>query len=55
MVTGWTSLIITIIFFGGVQLIFVGILGEYICRILEEVRARPLYLIKEKIGFDPKT
>lgn len=55
MVTGWTSLIITIIFFGGVQLIFVGILGEYVCRILEEVRARPLYLIKEKIGFDSKT
>jgi polyisoprenyl-phosphate glycosyltransferase len=50
-VLGWASLIITVVFFGGVQLIFIGILGEYICRIFDEVKNRPLYLVKEKIGF----
>ena len=50
--TGWTSLMIVITFFGGVQLVFIGILGEYICRIFDEVKNRPLYLVSEKKGFD---
>ena len=50
--TGWTSLMITVTFFGGVQLVFIGILGEYICRIFDEVKNRPLYLVKDRIGFD---
>ena len=51
---GWTSLMIVVTFLGGVQLIFIGVLGEYICRIYEEVKNRPLYLIREKIGFETK-
>lgn len=52
-VLGWASLIVTMVFFGGVQLVFIGILGEYICRIFDEVKGRPIYLVKDKIGFDP--
>lgn len=48
---GWTSIIIIFSFFSGVQFIILGIYGEYIGRIYEEVKARPLYIIKKKIGF----
>jgi len=51
-VLGWASLIVTVVFFGGIQLVFIGILGEYICRIFDEVRGRPHYLVKDKVGFD---
>ncbi len=49
-ISGFTTTIIIILFLGGVQLISVGILGEYIGRIYEEVKQRPVYIIKEKIG-----
>lgn len=45
---GWASIIFIVTFLGGVQLAFVGILGEYIARIFEEVKGRPLYLFKQK-------
>lgn len=48
---GWTSIILIIFFMGGVQLIVMGMLGEYIGRIYKEVQHRPLYIVKEKIGF----
>lgn len=49
-VPGWASLSVLILFFGGVQLITLGILGEYIGRIFEEVKQRPLYLVREELG-----
>ena len=46
-ITGWTSLILSVLFFGGVQLITIGIIGEYIARINNDVRNRPLYILEE--------
>ena len=50
-VTGWTLLFIAILFLGGVQLLFLGVMGEYLGRIYGEVKRRPLYLVKERLGF----
>ncbi len=47
-ITGWTSLIISSMLIGGIQLIAIGIIGEYISRINTTVRKRPLYFIQEK-------
>lgn len=48
---GWTSLILSIFFIGGVQMIILGIMGEYIGRIYTETKNRPLYIIRKKINF----
>ena len=50
-VSGWAALFIAIMFLGGVQLVLVGILGEYVGRIYGEVKRRPLYLVRERLGF----
>lgn len=50
-IQGWTSTIATIIFFGGIQLISLGIIGQYIGKIYREIKKRPLYIIAEKHGF----
>lgn len=50
-ISGWASTLITIIFFGGVQLFMVGILGEYIGSIFDEVKNRPEYIIDNMINF----
>jgi glycosyltransferase involved in cell wall biosynthesis len=52
-VPGFASLMVSITFFGGVQLLSLGILGEYIGRIFAEVKRRPLYLIEERVGLTP--
>jgi glycosyltransferase involved in cell wall biosynthesis len=49
---GNPTIVILILFLGGVQLISIGILGEYIGRIYEEVRARPRFIVQESFGFD---
>jgi len=54
-VPGWTSLIVITLFLGGVQLICLGVIGEYIGRIYEEVKDRPLFLTQERLGFDSKS
>jgi dolichol-phosphate mannosyltransferase len=51
-IRGWPSLLLTVVFFGGVQLFTIGILGEYIAKIYTEVKKRPLYIIRKKLGFE---
>ena len=48
--TGWTSIMITIIFFGGIQLLTVGVLGQYIGILFDEVKDRPEYIIDEIVN-----
>ena len=47
---GWASLLCTVLIIGGVQLVFIGVLGEYLARVLEQVKSRPLYLLKQRPG-----
>jgi len=49
-VSGWTTIIVLLSFFVGIQLIGLGILGEYIARIFEEVKSRPLYVVRRSLG-----
>jgi polyisoprenyl-phosphate glycosyltransferase len=46
-ITGWTSLIVSSMFIGGVQLISIGVIGEYISRINKNVQNRPLYIVEQ--------
>lgn len=47
---GWTTIVVTLLFFFGVQMISLGIMGEYIARIHEEVKGRPLYIVRQALG-----
>jgi polyisoprenyl-phosphate glycosyltransferase len=49
---GFPTLVVSIMFFAGVQLISLGVIGEYLGRIYEEVKARPLYVVSEELGLD---
>jgi glycosyltransferase involved in cell wall biosynthesis len=51
-IPGWASTVLPIYLFGGIQLLVLGIIGEYIGRMYMEVKKRPLYLIREKLNFD---
>lgn len=53
-VPGWTSLMVALTFFSGVQLLSLGIIGQYIARIYDESKNRPLYVVKDKINFEEK-
>jgi glycosyltransferase involved in cell wall biosynthesis len=52
-VSGWTTLAVGMFFLGGIQLLSIGVVAEYIGRIFNEVKHRPHYVIEEKIGFHP--
>lgn len=49
-VSGWTTIVVTLLFFFGLQMIFLGIIGEYLARVYEEVKGRPLFLVKREAG-----
>jgi polyisoprenyl-phosphate glycosyltransferase len=55
VISGWASVTVSVLFLGGVQLITLGVVGEYIGRVYDEVRQRPLYLISDVRGFDAPT
>lgn len=50
---GWAMQSIVTLFLGGVQLVVIGVLGEYLGRIFQEVKRRPLYVVRERLGFPP--
>lgn len=50
---GWTSLMVAMLFLGGVQLLSIGIIGQYIARIYDEVKRRPNYFIRRMQGVEP--
>ena len=52
-IPGWASLTVAVAFLGGIQLMMLGVMGEYVGRIYEEVKRRPLYLVSEVHGFEP--
>ncbi len=49
---GYPTIVVAIMFFGGIQLLSIGILGEYIARIFTEVKQRPYYILEQKHGFE---
>ena len=49
---GWATLVLLILFFGGVQCLFLGIMGEYLGRVFNEVKNRPLWVIRETDGYN---
>jgi dolichol-phosphate mannosyltransferase len=51
-VSGWTLLFIAVLFMGGVQLLVLGVLGEYIGRTYEQSKQRPLYIVRATQGFE---
>ncbi len=51
-IAGWGSVFTAVLFVGGVQLICLGVLGEYIGRIYEEIKNRPLYIVDEEVNFN---
>ena len=49
-VSGWTTIVVSLMLFSGIQLVSLGVVGEYVGRIFEEVKARPLYVVQRELG-----
>lgn len=54
-VPGYASIVVILLFFSGMNMIGLGMLGEYLGRVFIEVKRRPLYLVRDAVGFDPPT
>ncbi|NQY91814.1 MAG: hypothetical protein HRT46_09165, partial [Deltaproteobacteria bacterium] len=54
-VSGWVSTVVIVLFIGGVQLLSLGIIGEYVGRIFDEVKMRPRYVVKDLLGLEGDT
>jgi dolichol-phosphate mannosyltransferase len=54
-VPGWTSIAVSVLFIGGIQLLSIGVVGQYVGRIYDEVKQRPSFIIKRSIGLDDGT
>lgn len=54
VVEGWSSMMVVFLIVSGVQLLTVGLLGEYLWRNLDETRRRPIFIVEERVGFDKK-
>jgi glycosyltransferase involved in cell wall biosynthesis len=52
-VPGWAAIFVAVLFVGGVQLLSLGAIGEYVGRIYGEAKGRPLYIVAERLGFSP--
>jgi polyisoprenyl-phosphate glycosyltransferase len=52
-IQGFATLAASVLFFSGVQLLFIGVLGEYLGRVYDEVKARPAYLVRQLVDFSP--
>jgi len=53
-VEGWTSIVVLVMILGGLQLFVLGMLGEYLWRVCDEVRGRPLFLVQDVTGAFPR-
>ena len=51
-VSGWTMIMVVMLFLGGVQMLSLGVIGSYVGRIYDEVRQRPLYIVRKVIRHD---
>lgn len=49
-VSGWTTIVVSLMLFFGVQMISLGVIGEYVARVFEEVKGRPLYVVRQALG-----
>ena len=54
LIRGWSSTVVIVLFLGGVQLLTIGIIGEYLSRIYDEVKGRPLYVVRSRDGFETR-
>jgi hypothetical protein len=50
VISGWTTIAVGLMGFSGIQLLSLGVVGEYVGRIFEEVKARPVYIVKRELG-----